>query len=129
MEEIKVTPRTNATDHLANERTYLAWIRTSIGVMGFGFVVVKFSLFTREISAALDVEMSANATGYSHAIGTSLVALGALVIIFSYFRYMETKKQLDSGVYHHSTALIKIGTVLIFLISIMLLVYLAKTAV
>ncbi|QEM08229.1 DUF202 domain-containing protein [Mucilaginibacter rubeus] len=35
----------NASDHLANERTFLAWIRTSIALMGFGFVVVKFSLF------------------------------------------------------------------------------------
>jgi putative membrane protein len=32
-----------ANDHLANERTFLAWIRTGIGIMGFGFVVVKFS--------------------------------------------------------------------------------------
>ncbi len=129
MEEIKAAPRTNATDHLANERTYLAWIRTSIGVMGFGFVVVKFSLFTREISAALDVEVSANSTGYSHAVGTLLVALGALIIVFSYFRYMETKRQLDRGVYLHSTALVKIGTAIIFLISILLLVYLATSGV
>lgn len=127
MEETKPTPRTNATDHLANERTYLAWIRTSIGVMGFGFLVVKFSLFTREISKALDVKLSANSTGYSHTIGTLLVGLGALVILFSYFRYIETKNQLDRGVYHHSTALIKIGTLLIFIISILLLVYLANT--
>lgn len=129
MEEVKATPRTNAADHLANERTYLAWIRTSIGIMGFGFLVVKFALFTREISAALDVKMSSSPTGYSHTIGTSLVALGALIIVYAFFRYMETKKQLDSGVYHHSTTLIKIGTVLIFLISIMLLVYLARTVV
>ena len=81
----------NIRDHLANERTYLAWIRTSIGVMGFGFVVVKFSLFAREISKALDVKTSAHATGYSHTIGTSLVALGALIILFSYLRYIETK--------------------------------------
>lgn len=129
MEENKAAPRTKATDHLANERTYLAWIRTSIGVMGFGFVVVKFSLFTREISAALDVEVSANSTGYSHAVGTLLVALGALIIVFSYFRYMETKKQLDMGVYFHSTALVKIGTVVIFVVSILLLIYLATSGV
>ncbi|MBB5439184.1 uncharacterized membrane protein YidH (DUF202 family) [Pedobacter sp. AK017] len=45
--------RGNAGDHLANERTFLAWIRTSIGIMGFGFVVVKFSLFVRQIGIAL----------------------------------------------------------------------------
>ena len=38
------------TDHLANERTFLAWIRTSIGIMAFGFVVQKFALFMRQVS-------------------------------------------------------------------------------
>ena len=38
------------TDHLANERTFLAWIRTSIAIMAFGFVVVKFALFVKQIT-------------------------------------------------------------------------------
>ena len=38
----------NLNDHLANERTFLAWLRTGIGVMVFGFVVVKFSLFLKQ---------------------------------------------------------------------------------
>ena len=41
----KIKSQGSAGDHLANERTFLAWIRTSIGIMAFGFVVVKFSLF------------------------------------------------------------------------------------
>ncbi|WP_229663535.1 YidH family protein [Pedobacter quisquiliarum] len=44
MEE-KVLEKPRVADHLANERTFLAWIRMSIGIMGFGFVVVKFSRF------------------------------------------------------------------------------------
>ena len=40
----------NLNDHLANERTFLAWLRTGIGVMAFGFVVVKFSLFLKQFS-------------------------------------------------------------------------------
>jgi hypothetical protein len=47
MEE-KVLEKPRVADHLANERTFLAWIRTSIGIMGFGFVVVKFSRFLRQ---------------------------------------------------------------------------------
>ena len=37
-------------DHMANERTFLAWIRTSIGIMAFGFVVEKFALFIDKLS-------------------------------------------------------------------------------
>ncbi|UZJ63104.1 DUF202 domain-containing protein [Sphingobacterium sp. KU25419] len=46
-------PQKKTSDHLANERTFLAWIRTSIGIMGFGFVVVKFSLFVKQVSLIL----------------------------------------------------------------------------
>jgi putative membrane protein len=52
-EELKKRKPTEPADHLANERTFLAWIRTSIALMGFGFVIVKFALFIRQISVAL----------------------------------------------------------------------------
>nr|WP_169818738.1 DUF202 domain-containing protein [Niabella ginsenosidivorans] len=52
--EANKNSKAGASDHLANERTFLAWIRTSIGIMGFGFVVVKFSLFIRQLALALD---------------------------------------------------------------------------
>ncbi|TLV02466.1 YidH family protein [Dyadobacter luticola] len=117
----------NAGDHLANERTFLAWIRTSIGIMGFGFVVVKFSLFVRQITAVLGQKAEIPRTGYSPVIGILLVVLGAMTTLFSYIRYMNTKKLLESGQYYHSTLLIKLMTAAIFLISILLIVYLLKT--
>lgn len=40
----------NRRVHMANERTFLAWIRTSIGIMAFGFVVEKFALFIKQVS-------------------------------------------------------------------------------
>lgn len=115
-----------ASDHLANERTFLAWIRTSIGIMGFGFVVVKFSLFMREVTAALNGKPLEERPGYSHEIGILLVALGAITILTSYIRYHRSKKELDLGTYHQSTLSLKIITALILLISILLLVYLMQ---
>ena len=43
----------NRRVHMANERTFLAWIRTGIGIMAFGFVVEKFALFTKQMSFIL----------------------------------------------------------------------------
>jgi len=43
----EIINKQDAREHLANERTLLAWMRTSIAIMAFGFVVVKFSLFIR----------------------------------------------------------------------------------
>jgi putative membrane protein len=117
----------HAGDHLANERTFLAWIRTSIGIMGFGFVVMKFSLFIKQISAALGSKVPLHQTGDSRIIGIFLVGLGAITIICSYLRYNSTKEQLNQGVYYHSTLFVKVLTALVFIASILLLLYLIKT--
>jgi putative membrane protein len=65
--------------------------------MGFGFVVVKFSLFMKQITAVLGSQMNLHQRGDSRVIGIFIVALGTCVVIFSYFSYMNTKKQLDEG--------------------------------
>lgn len=59
-----IKKQTNASDHLANEQTFLAWIRTSLGVMAFGFVVVKFSLFVKQIAILLGKENTIFSKGY-----------------------------------------------------------------
>jgi putative membrane protein len=111
-------------DHLANERTFLAWIRTSIAMMGLGFVVVKFSIFIRQISNVLGTKASFHQTGDSQRIGILLVALGTVTIVFSFLRYHRTKTRLDLGLYYQSTLFIKLMTILIFGVSVLLIIYL-----
>ena len=118
----------SASDHLANERTLLAWTRTSIGIMAFGFVVVKFSLFVKQLSLVLGKEYILPSRGYSAIMGILLVVVGASTTVFSYIRYKRTEKQLTEGVYDHSSLLITLLTALIFLVSIFLTVYLIESA-
>ncbi|KAA0992647.1 YidH family protein [Dyadobacter aurulentus] len=127
-ENTKSTNKGSAADHLANERTFLAWVRTSIGIMGFGFVVVKFSLFVKQIGAALGEEAVIKPSGYSPVIGIVLVAVGALATLFSYIRYHNTRKLLETGQYYHSTLLIKLMAAAIFIASLLLIAYLLETA-
>lgn len=114
-------------DHLANERTYLAWIRTGIGIMAFGFVVVKFSLFVKQIGLALGTKVTVPSHGYSAIIGIVLVAFGLLAILFSYLQYRKTDQQLRSGTYQPSTVLTSVLTGVIMLISVVLIVYLIQS--
>lgn len=119
--------KNNPGDHLANERTFLAWMRTSIGIMAFGFVVVKFSLFVKQISLILGKENIIHPKGYSGIVGIILVAVGTITAILSYIRYKHSEKQLNEGVYKHSSLLISVLTAFIFLVSVFLLVYLVKS--
>jgi len=126
-ESIENDPNFKPNDHLANERTYLAWIRTSIGIMAFGFVVVKFSLFVRQIGIALGTGIKTPSHGYSSLIGIILVAFGALSILFSYWQYRKTEKQLRTGKYIPSSVLTTFLTAIMFLISILLIIYLLQS--
>ncbi|TDE09173.1 YidH family protein [Dyadobacter psychrotolerans] len=116
-------------DHLANERTYLAWIRTGIGIMAFGFVVVKFSLFVKQIGLALGTKVNTPSHGYSAIIGIVLVAMGVLAILFSFWQYRKTDQQLRSSTYQPSNVLTTVLTGMILLISIVLIVYLIQSVI
>ncbi|MDI1354970.1 MAG: DUF202 domain-containing protein [bacterium] len=123
----EIIKQQNAREHLANERTLLAWIRTSIGIMAFGFVVVKFSLFIKQISLLLDKKASLPPQhGYSSVIGILLVGVGALVLLFSYIKYKQTEKQLNNEAFRSSSKLIFSLTVTIFSLSILLILYLIE---
>jgi putative membrane protein len=112
------------SDHLANERTFLAWIRTSVGLMGFGFVVVKFSIFVKQISIDMGRSIPVTSHGYSSAMGIGLVAFGALIGILSFSRYRKIEKQISDPEYKPSGILINLLAAAILVIGILLVIYL-----
>jgi putative membrane protein len=57
------------TERLAVERTFLAWVRTSIAIISLGFVVAKFSVWLRELAARLDPQAQIHSMGMSLPIG------------------------------------------------------------
>lgn len=67
----------------ANERTYLAWIRTSIAIMGFGILIDKLD--------------AAQANAYEQAVSTALIVLGVCVLGFSGLRFLSLNYRINSG--------------------------------
>lgn len=130
--DLKPIADSHARDHLANERTFLAWIRTSIGIMAFGFVVEKFGLFIKQIAIVLGKSHSSllaypsPSLGYSSAFGVILVALGVLICLLAFIKYKKIEKQIEEGKYHPSTLLDVMFTLCVILIGVFLVIYLSN---
>jgi len=91
-------------DHLANERTFLAWITTSLGIMGFGFVVVKFSLFIRQITLMLNTGSKIDIEHeYSGVVGVSVVLIGAATVVLAYLKYRKVAKQIEEETFTYGS--------------------------
>jgi putative membrane protein len=89
------------SDHAANERTFLAWVRTGIATIAFGFVVEKFNLFVRTIleanvsDAATRSRLAHFSGAFSHYDGLVLILIGMAVIVLSLVRFIRTSRLID----------------------------------
>jgi len=112
---------------MANERTFLAWIRTSIGIMAFGFVVEKFAFFLRKISLFMgksaEFETVAASLGYSSIFGIALVVFGTLMGILAFVRYKKVEKEIDQDMYRPSLLLDILLTMLIVVMGCFFVIY------
>lgn len=111
-------------DFLANERTFLAWVRTSIALMGFGFVIVKFAVFIRYLSLTMGSAATRPENRYSAFVGLMMVVLGAVLATLAYTRYRSIEKQLQQNAYFPTKWLTVVVTISIVIGSILLVYYL-----
>jgi putative membrane protein len=82
---------------LAAERTFLAWIRTGLALMGFGFVVARFGLFLRELEATQHMERHSG-HGVSLWLGIALVLFGVFLNLAALARHRRYLRQLGQGI-------------------------------
>jgi putative membrane protein len=82
--------------YFAAERTFLAWIRTGLGLMGIGFALSRFALFLRQLSFA-ETHVQPHTTGLSLWSGVALVLLGVVVTFTSVLRHIQLIHQLSTG--------------------------------
>lgn len=116
----------NSREHLANERTFLAWIRTSIALMSFGFVIVKFTLFLKEISFSLETK-GVPSNGYSAIVGVIMVALGIIIAILGFLQYKRNETLINKNSFTPSSFLSIFMTLIILIGGIFLIFYLLKS--
>jgi uncharacterized protein (DUF302 family)/uncharacterized membrane protein YidH (DUF202 family) len=89
-------PKAALSDYLAAERTLLAWVRTGLALMGFGFVVARFGLFLQELQTVQKI-ISTQSYGLSLWFGTALIAVGVVVNLFAGWQHTRLVRDLDRG--------------------------------
>jgi putative membrane protein len=91
----------NYTDHAANERTFLAWIRTGLAVAAFGFFLVKLNVWVDVVGGGTPHPLAAEDAGAflavaAHYVGLAMVAIGVAVIARSSAGFERTRRAIDS---------------------------------
>jgi putative membrane protein len=98
-------------DHQANERTFLAWLRTAIALIGFGFAIARFGLFTHQLQATLTTQPLPEHSGLtSESLGIGLVLLGVVSIAIAAWRHNQIFRQIERQTYQPNQFLIWLMT-------------------
>jgi putative membrane protein len=113
-----------ATEYLANERTFLAWIRTCIAVISLGFVIARFGVWLRELSSRLGAKGEIQSTGFSLVTGVAMMALGSVLTLLAAWRYRSINKAIDRGEFQADRGLVVIVTLSVALLGAVMIAYL-----
>lgn len=103
-------------EHQANERTFLAWLRTSVALIGFGFAIARFGIFLRQLQIAVTQQEAATHPIFnSENLGVSLVVFGIVAIALAAWRYNQVFWQIERGDYRPNRLMVWItaGVVMI----------------
>lgn len=89
------------SDHAANERTFLAWVRTAIALMAFGFVIEKFDLFLQALAPSQMTRrtlklLAPHGQRLADAAGLAFIGIGVAMIVLSGVRFALTAKAIES---------------------------------
>jgi putative membrane protein len=114
-----------ASDHLANERTYLAWVRTGVAVIALGFVVAKFGLLIRELAPS--AASSTSSYGFSSIVGVALVLVGGLLQLVALRKFTVNQERIRSGKYEPSKGLEILISTGVFIVALALIAYMLLT--
>ena len=114
-----------ARDHLANERTFLAWVRTGAVIVVFGFAIGRFSIAIRQLTALQG--HGVRTAGISVWMGSGTIVAGLVLVVAGLLRYRKNRADLDAGTFEPAGFGLDLLTILTVIIGLALAGYLIYT--
>lgn len=105
-------------EHQANERTFLAWLRTSIALIGFGLAIAQFNLVLRQLHTAVTQQVLRNPLFNSENLSISLVIVGIVVISLAAWRYNQVFWQIERSDYQPNRLMVWLITGVVTILGI-----------
>ena len=107
-------------EHQANERTFLAWLRTSIALIGFGFAIARFGLFLRELqTSVIQQNIQTHSVISTQSMGLGLVIVGIIVIILAVWHYNQVFWQIEQGNYQPNRLMVWLTAAIVILLGLL----------
>lgn len=116
-----------ASQHLAAETTFLAWIRTSVSIISLGFVVAKFGVWLRELSDRLEPAMNIHKTSASLPIGIAMMAIGGVLALLALWHFHVVNLDIERGQVRANRALVASVAISVAALSLLVIIYLLLT--
>jgi putative membrane protein len=127
-EEGKLDPDKIESEILANERTFLAWVRTSVAVMSLGFVIARFNLWIREVAIRVNPQMPMRGSGFSAPLGECMIGAGAVITLFAAWRYHVINRTIRRGEIQADPQLVITVTAIVVFAALAVIVYMVVSA-
>ena len=130
-ESVPTIPPARVADRLANERTFLAWIRTSLSLITFGFVIAKFSVWLRQLTAtlgAVDPGVHVPPSRGSLPAGLILMVFGASMAGLALARHRRIERAIDAGGFPQADRMVLLLTAAVVVVAVALALFLLLTA-
>lgn len=102
--------------HLANERTYLAWIRTAIGIIGIGSLSSSLHFLIGDTERLLSNILAL-------IVGSGAALLGVIIIVFATFSFLKNKRQIEMGIFYMIRFPVVLTSIFLTILAIVAILY------
>ncbi len=116
------------SDHAANERTYLAWVRTAIAIIAFGFLIERFDLFLAYIGHNAARSSPVRHLDVSECTGLLLILFGTVIILLATLRFLHHRRGIASEqiIDYGSATSERLFTAILTCLGLFLLIYIGQ---